>query len=254
MFKGFQDNSALQQFHGFPNLNMQQATSAYGFSGVTFWLDAAYGLNTQTNFGAVSSWQQRVGGGTYVQATAGDQPRLVLNDANYNNLPSVESLNAVNDFMIANTGLKLGTSYTVAIVAKANTIGNNSQCVIGFNQSNTPGFILGGNRGTTTGIGFTTDVDTISPALQGTTESTNARIHIITNTNIVVNGINEVTGTGASRPIELTQIFRGGSIPGGVPLNPLIGSIAEIIAFGYSMTSDEAIALSNNINQKYALY
>ena len=233
---------------------MQQATSAYGFGGVTFWLDAAYGLNTQTNLGAVSSWQQRVGGGTFVQATAGDQPRLILNDANYNNLPSVESLTAANDFMIAITGLKLGTSYTVAIVAKANTIGNNAQCVIGFPQSSTPGFILGGTRATTTGVGYSINVDLNSPALQGTTESTNARIHIITNTNIVVNGINEATGTGVSRPIDLTQIFRGGEVAGGAPQNPLIGSIAEIIAFPYSMTSDEAIALSNNINQKYAIY
>lgn len=254
MFKSFQDTSALQQFHGFPNLNMQQATSAYGFSGVTFWLDAAFGLNTQTNLGAVSRWQQRVGGGIFEQATAGAQPRLILNDANYNNLPSVEST-SVNQSMGALTGLKLGNRYTVAVISKVNTQNVQQIGIIGnFTNNSGGGIIAGGTRATTTGFGYTTLAENTSPQLQGTTETTNARIQVVTNTEIIINGSIEATGTGSSTGNDLNVIFRAGSISGGFPSSYLVGSIAEIIAFGYSMTSDEAIALSNNINQKYALY
>lgn len=246
MFKSFQDTSALQQFHGFPNLNMQQATSAYGFSGVTFWLDAAYGLNTQTNLGAVSRWQQRVGGGVFEQATAGSQPRLILNDANYNNLPSVESVDNQR-VMSASIGLKLNNQFTIAIISKVNTV-NTTNGIIGLPVATnlSTGIIDGGTNTGYNGFGYVRG-DVLQ--FQGTTESMNARIKIITPTNVIVNGVNESTGT-LSEVNELTTIFQIGNST----LRRLIGSIAEIIAFGYSMTSDEAIALSNNINQKYALY
>ena len=247
MFKSFQDTSALQQFHSFPNLNMQQATSAYGFSGVTFWLDAAYGLNTQTNLGAVSSWQQRVGGGTFVQATAGAQPRLILNDANYNNLPSVEAQdNARIMLSDSNLGLKYNGNNTVAVISKVNTV-NTVNGIIGRNDAAGFGIIDGGSAGGVNGFGH---VFNGSVVLQGTTETTNSRIKIITNTNVIINGINQSTGTNTNSYSEYFQLFRTAS---GNVAN-LIGSIAEIIAFGYSMTSDEAIALSNNLNQKYAIY
>jgi hypothetical protein len=245
MFKSFQDTSALQQFHSFPNLNMQQATSAYGFSGVTFWLDAAYGLNTQTNLGAVSSWQQRVGGGTFVQATAGAQPRLILSDANYNNFPSVE--NHLNDRQLsASIGLKFNQNTTVAIISKINA--NDSINGIIGNSSPENCIFDGGNNSGFNGFGF---LGSSGISLQGTTESTNARIKILTSTNIIVNGVIETTGSIGNANAELRTLFGGNAAGGtGVPLS----SIAEIICFGYSMTSDEAIALSNNINQKYALY
>lgn len=237
MFKGFQDNSALQQFHGFPNLNMQQATSAYGFSGVTFWLDAAYGLNTQTNLGAVSRWQARVGGSIFEQTTAGSQPRLILSDANYNNLPSVESTSLARE-MTAFVGFKFNPQITLAVISKVNTI-TNQNTIFGATANNIH------DGGTGTGLnGFG-----ISTTFQGTTESVNTRIKILTSTNIFVNGTIETTGTIGSLNQEYFTIFRQSGTN-----NTLIGTIAEIIAFGYAMTSDEAIALSNNINQKYAIY
>lgn len=230
---------------------MQQATSAYGFSGVTFWLDAAYGLNTQTNLGAVSSWQQRVGGGTFVQATAANQPRLILNDANYNNLPSVQSVD-FNRAMIAQqgTGLKVNPQITIAVVSKVDTI-NGINGIIGNTTGITAdaaGVNDGGSFANYNGFGYTTGN---TQRLQGTTESTNPRIKILTSTNIIINGVIETTGS-FSDTRDLNGLF--GVATGVFQSTKLIGSIAEIIAFGYSMTSDEAIALSNNINQKYALY
>ena len=247
MFKSFQDTSALQQFHGFPNLNMQQATSAYGFSGVTFWLDAAYGLNTQTNLGAVSSWQARVGGATFVQATAGNQPRLILNDANYNNLPSVEAQDNAR-FMdtVLGSGLKMSVpNVTVAVVSKINTASQRN-AVMSLSTSAGTGIFDGGTRGGYNGFGWYVNDPAV---LIGTTETLTTRIKIVSGTNVIVNGVNETTGNAGSVQTELNRLFRFDASG-----SNLIGSIAEIIAFGYSMTSDEAIALSNNLNQKYAIY
>ncbi|CAB4137581.1 hypothetical protein UFOVP318_43 [uncultured Caudovirales phage] len=247
MFKSFQDTSALQQFHSFPNLNMQQATSAYGFSGVTFWLDAAYGLNTQTNLGAVSRWQARVGGSVFEQATAGSQPRLILSDANYNNLPSVESVSNAR-FMQSdpNLGLKYNGNNTIAVISKVNTI-NLANGIIG--RSETVGWGIN-DGGSVAGANGFSHVFNGTLILQGTTETNTTRIKIITNTNVIINGSNETTGTNTIQTTEYFNLFRTQNATAG----NLIGSIAEIICFGYSMTSDEAIALSNNINQKYALY
>jgi hypothetical protein len=245
MFKGYQDTSNQSQFKGFPNLNMQGAVSAYGFSGVSFWLDAAYGLNTQTNLGAVSSWQQRVGGGTFTQGTAGSQPRLILSDANYNGYPSVEAVDGQR-FMITSNGLRLNVNgITLVVVSKINTA-TQGNSIIGNDVQN---YIWdGGTAAGFVGFGFrTANIN----RLQGNTETTNPRIKILTGNNIIiVNGTNEtVSGTIGDVSIEFTRLFNilAGSVA-------YIGTIAEIIAFPYSMTSTDAIALSDRINQKYALY
>jgi hypothetical protein len=238
MFKGFNN----RQLHGFPNLNFNGDISAYGFGGVSFWLDAAFGLNTQTNLGTVSRWQARVGGGVFEQATAASQPRLILNDANYNNLPSVESTDGQR-IMTASNGLRINQNgVTVAIISKVNT-SSNWNVIIG-NQSPQIGIVDGGTNAALNGFGY---IGASGLLIQGTTESTNPRIKILTNTNVIVNGVNETTGT-LGQNTELFTIFRNGGT------ERLIGTIAEIIAFNYSMSSTDAIALSNNINQKYAIY
>lgn len=240
MFKNYQDTSSADQFKGFPNLNFQGSNSAYGFSGVSFWLDAAFGLNTQTNLGAVSRWQARVGGSVFEQATAGNQPRLILSDANYNNFPSVEAQDNAR-FMDAPFGIAFQPNITIAVVSKVVTQLSEVH-IITNGATATLGVTDGGSSAVYTGFGFRT-------ALQGTTETTTARIKVLTGTNIIVNGVNEATGSVGSSIATLSRIFRLDSA-----LRQLIGSIAEIIAFNYSMTSTDAIALSDRINQKYALY
>lgn len=249
MFKGYQDTSNQSQFKGFPNLNMQGAVSAYGFSGVSFWLDAAYGLNTQTNLGAVSSWQQRVGGGTFVQATAGSQPRLILSDANYNGYPSVEAQDT-SRFLTANNGLKFNVpTITVAVISKINTA--RAVNIIFSNNLSAGTYSAIHDGGTSTSPLFSGfgNVGNGSIQLQGNTESTNARIKIITSTNIIVNGVSETTsGSIGTTYTELITLFNTSGV------GSTLSTIAEIIAFPYSMTSTDAIALSDRINQKYALY
>jgi hypothetical protein len=242
MFKGFNN----KQQNSFPNLNFQMNNSAYGFSGVDFWLDAAFGLNTQTDLGAVSRWSPRIGKSVFEQATAGSQPRLVLNDANFNNLPSVQSQDSSRFMQSPNLyGLSLSTGCTIAVVSKVNTV-NVYNGVIGQNTAGRLGIIDGGS---TAGVnGFGTVIG--ATLFQGTTESTNSRIKILTNSNIIVNGVNEFTGTNTAVNYEFDTLFRVLN----VTTNSLVGNIAEIIAYNFTMTSAQCIELSNNINTKYALY
>jgi hypothetical protein len=249
MFKSYQDTISADQFRGFPNLNFQGSNSAYGFSGVSFWLDAAFGLNTQTNLGAVSKWQARVGGGVFEQATAGNQPRLILSDANYNNFPSVEAQDSAR-IMESSIGLKYqSTAITVAVISKVNVAQQYNGIIGRFSTGDAVnvGITDGGGNASYNGFGYFQGTS----AMQGTTESLNARIKILTSTNIIINGSIETTGTAIGAFQELVTLFRTNSQ---TAQSGLRGSIAEIIAFNYSMSSTDAIALSDRINQKYAIY
>jgi hypothetical protein len=246
MFKSYQDTSTAGQFRGFPNLNFQGSNSAYGFSGVSFWLDAAFGLNTQTNLGAVGRWQPRVGNGIFGQGTAGSQPRLILNDVNYNNLPSIQSVDSSRVMSAAN-GFRLNSSgFTLAIVSKVNTALDVNVLLsvsVGAPYIDDGGILSGFNGFGLGGLTFQTQ-----SSFQGTTESLNPRIKIMTSSNIIVNGNNEFTGNFGNN-LEFVNLFEGGAAN-----RRFIGTLAEIILFDYTMTSTDAIALSDRINQKYALY
>jgi len=241
MFKGYQNSNSSPLYRGFPNLNFQTNVSAYGFSGVYFWLDASFGLNTQTNLAAVSRWQPIIGRSAFVQDTAANQPRFIASDVNYNNLPSVQSVG--NRSMIAQYGLQINQQFTIAIVSKVDI----ATTVNGIIGTATRGINDGGTRSGFNGFGVNTNFNT-QTAFQGTTESTNTRIKIMSNNNIIVNGVSEYTGTLGLNE-EFDRIFLSGGSD-----QALTGSIAEIIAFNFAMTSQQCIDLSNNINQKYALY
>lgn len=244
MFKSFQDTSNQSQFKSFPNLNMQQATSAYGFSGVTFWLDAAYGLNTQTNLGAVSSWQSRLGGITFTQTTAANQPRLILNDANFNNLPSIDA-HDTNRFMNANFPIGFNSDITILWVSKTNTL-KQADTILASNQ---PSWAILLNSGTDnpniTGSGIYSSSGTFT----GTTELTTPKISVYTNNNIIVNGNSQRTGTAIASYSAFDQLFRYSS----QAYNGIL-SLAELIIFNNKLSNTDMLALSDRINQKYAIY
>jgi hypothetical protein len=236
MFKGFNN----KQQNGFPNLNFRGDISAYGFGGVSFWLDAAFGLNTQNNLGAVSYWMPRVGSSPFIQNTAGNQPRLVLNDANYNNLPSIESTGA-GRFMQSTLGnLPYSRFCTIAIISKVNNAAAINS-IIGLGNN---GIFDGGTSVNLNGFGFYPNG---TPTFQGTTETSATRIKIMSFDTIVVNGLTEFTGTNNTGTFDFNTLFR-------VSNTDMVGSIAEIIAYNFSMTSTQCTELSNNINSKYAIY
>lgn len=238
MFKGFP--SKRSQFNSFPNLNFQMNNEAYGFSGCTFWLDAAYGLNTQTDLAAVSEWKPKIGFSSFLQSTAANQPRLVLSNALYNNYPTVETITNAR-------GMTSNYTYTVfntiAFVANYNTI-NNANVIIGKSADNSDIVGLGGGIAGINGpflrIGG-------GSYISATTESTTVKIVVMTRDGIWVNGVNEFSGdTRIGR--SFTNIFRASD-----GTAALIGNIAEILIFSQDLT-DEAIQLSDLLNLKYAIY
>jgi hypothetical protein len=243
MFKGFQDTSRSQLFKGFPNLNFQINNEAYGFSGCTFWLDAAYGLNTQVDLAAVSSWIDRIKNIKFIQATAGNQPRLIVSSPSYNNNPVI-NFNTSTRFLASN--INISSFATIAIVANYDTLGGRN-CVLGNAISAEDNLLSLG--GTVTGFNGVTIGTGGNAIASGTTEDTTVKIAIINKTNIYVNGLSEYSGN--------TQIqhkyfrFVGQWVNGS---NALIGSVAEIILFDSHLTNDQCVALSDRLNSKYAIY
>lgn len=242
MFKGFQDKS--KQFHGFPNLNFQMNNEAYGFSGCTFWLDAAYGLNTQTDLAAVSSWKDRISGINFEQATAGNQPRLVVADANFNNLPSID-FDVAAKVLVSSVGIGFG-NHTIAFIAKVN-VAQSANCIFSQNENASSNIYLGGTTAGITGIG----VYNTATSLIGTPSIENTSTHIaaITTTEIVVDGVQNTTGNWIPG-VSYNTIGRGTTTTSA----NLRGRVSEIIIFKRKLSSDELITLSTNINSKYAIY
>jgi hypothetical protein len=253
MFKSFSDSSRNQEFHGFPNLNFQMNNEAYGFSGCTFWLDAAYGLNTQTNLGAVSSWKDRIGGIDFVQATAGNQPRLVLSDADFNNYPSIEFYTSVRNLVSITGGCAVNNKTTMVYVFKK--INNSSATTYAnllFGLTSTgagaglfPRFVLG--TSVTSGVGYSNGATAIQ-WYSTTPFDTNSHIIIVNKDNYIDNGT-------ALTPIG-TYIINStfNAINGQGAQVQFTFKLAEIISINNVLDEMNCIELSNRINSKYAIY
>jgi hypothetical protein len=243
MFKGFQNNRRSNGFNSFPALNFQMNNEAYGFSGCSFWLDAAYGLNTQTDLAAVSFWQPRIGSYNFTQTTVANQPRLVKNDVSFNNLPTIEFNASAKNLTIPNSNsMTLGN--TIAVIAKYDSL-QAFNCVIRTNS--TGGGIYWG--GTSAGYEGPTWRSPISGAVQiaSLADSSNTQIAVFTPERIYVNGSQTNTGTATGFNTGLQTL-------GAPDTSTLYGRIAEIVAFNFVMTTSQISLLSDNINSKYAVY
>jgi len=68
-----------------PKNGIRPTNYAYGYSNVIHDFDPKFGLNTATDLAAISYWYDKVNNHKAVQATAGNQPRLILSEVNFNN-------------------------------------------------------------------------------------------------------------------------------------------------------------------------
>jgi hypothetical protein len=247
MFKGFQSKS--RQFNGFPNLNFQTNNEAFGFSG-WYWLqDAEYGLNTSVNLDPVTRWQSKIGYYIFSQSTAANQPRLILNDSDFNNYPSVDfsvdrnralqTLNAASIDMY-NPGSTFVFVYKLALV-------NNMNNILSFNAITNQNIVGGGTLSHITGFGLTTSVNA---QFLSTIEDAAKHLAIIicnkTNSEIIIDGVSVATGS-----ISISQSF---NLLGGVIGTNMNGKIAFAGSLNRSMSSVDAIELSSRINLKYGIY
>jgi hypothetical protein len=246
MFKGFNSNA---MFSGVPRSNFGMDHTAYNFGGAIFWLDAAYGLNTQTDLAAVSSWSERFNGFEFLQATAGNQPRLVLNDPNFNNLPSIEAVDTSRYMESISGGLEISSDYTTALVVKADAFGGNTLVGIMGTRNAEASTLNGFNCGGSAGYGGFGFIKNNVSTFQTGSNSTAPSIVIMNNSKIFVNGVEEYSGT-LNNSTTLRLLFRLGGNSGW----SLNGRIAEIVSFNRNFTDTEIGELSSRLNSKYNLY
>jgi len=250
MFKGFQNTSRTNGFNGFPALNFRMNNQAYGFSGCSFWLDAAYGLNTQTDLAAVSSWQTRIGGVAFTQSTAANQPTLVLSDASFNNLPTINFTAGNTRFMLSSPNSYVGLgNVTIAIVYQIQSTSTNGNRLVSDSTTanNAIGIASNGANAGMNGLGLYTGTSTST--ISGTTEDTNPHIGILSDRYVYVNGVQEATGSS-----QFIYGFNQLGSQGSTNNTATQAKIAEIIIFNRLMTDLQMANLSTNINSKYAIY
>ena len=248
MYKGFHDTSKGSEFKGFPNLNFQMNNSAYGFSGLIFWLDAAFGLNTQVNGAGVSSWKEITRGLNFTQPTVASQPLYRSSEATMNNLPCVDFVDS-GKFMTGSDFIGVSNFTTIAFVIKVNSIlSAGSRNLFLANGSGGRNIYLGGGDAAIDGIGiYDVNVTVIKSAIEDTLP------HIVVikfgsgDAEIVIDGVSRVTGTclGLTNPKDIGT---------GNSANTLVAKVAEILFYNQKLSSADCIRLCNNLNAKYAIY
>jgi hypothetical protein len=251
MFKGFQKG---QQFKGFPALNFQMNNEAYGFSGCTLWLDAAYGLNTQTDGASISSWQSRIGETTFIQKTAGNQFSYEDSLLAFNNYPAILS-NTGARFMTSNNSIGLSNNFTIAFVVQRTSAIQQANVICHGNLDNislsaTDWFGAGGNfTASITGYGFYNSIAGAVAKIVSTNEDSNAHIVIITNNTLCIDGVNVVTSGNAIPFGSINCLgYNNSNAPWG-------GYLGEMLIYSNNKLSDsDCIQLSDRLNQKYAIY
>jgi hypothetical protein len=238
MFKGFNN----RQQHGFPSLSFFGDKTAYGQGGCSFWLRADFGTNTIIDGARVSTWIDSIGGIILGQTTSANQPFYDSQNASFNNLPVID-FNAANTRLYTDaTGVRpISNVRTFAIVANYGTIQSRNYVISNFNDNS--GIIYGG---TTTGINGV-GVYESTTLYSGTTESTSAKITVITDNLIMVNGIVENNTSFNLQRTYNTIGHDSGTFT-------LRGNVAEIIGFSFPLNQDQALAISTQLNQKYVIY
>lgn len=245
MFKGFQDTSKSSQFSGFPSLNFQMNESAYGFSGAVLWLDAAFGLNTQTDLGAISEWKDRISGSKYTQSTAGSQPRLILSDVNFNGYPSVENLSSSKQLNAVSVP-GIGSNFTFACVAKNNSISPGNSLI----QGGSCAVLMGGTEQiNNTGIGLYNNETGSVSYIKSTVEDIAPHVFVISNNLLIIDGAVVATTAFTMPGANFTNLFGSGSFG-----RTFLGRLAEFIGYNRSLSSTECVALSSALNAKYVIY
>jgi hypothetical protein len=230
-----------------PINGIRKTNYAYGFGGAYFWLDASMFTSTKTNGSAISEWKDRLLNMLLYQYTGANQPTFTLSDINFNNYSSV--VFSANNFMNISQPLGFPQDFVIAVVYKINTIqttGNNLfRVAIGTGDSTFD--IIGLQRQATASGEYIRNAGGIQNA-NPTINNTSPHISIYTPTKIYRDGTNMVSGLTAF-PLN-SALFLGVNTTG----RQLTSSIAEIICYDASLTEDQLVTLSDNINSKYAIY
>ncbi len=246
MFKGF--GTKQEAFHGIPHLNFQMNNEAYGFSGCTFWLDAAYGLDTQTDLAAVSKWVDRILGISFEQTTAANQPRLVASDGDFNNYPSIDFYSTARRLTTSGY-FSMNGGDTLVMICKVTTADTRGNALFYGNGLNDQHICLRAD-GAGGGHGVFSNLNT-SPKItyvDSTIIDVAPHIVIMTNSDVVVDGV--LTSSGYNwTPSTAYQNLS--STSGSIALQ---SKVAEVIKYSQKLSTNKMIELCDNINSKYLIY
>lgn len=246
MFKGFKNTKAGPNFHGFPAKGFNMSQSAYGFSGVYAWLDAAYGLDTQVNLGAISSWIDKATGTIFSQSTAGNQPRYSATNGAFNNLPAVD-FQDTDRFLTSLRGIQTYNSMTVAFVAQKSVANSRNILLTTSSVIESGNIRLGMGATLGQGIGvYNGDTILVSSGVNDTAPHIVVMSMGATGTaQIIIDGVQVATGSWT-----FSDAWRAIGVSGNGPH----ALLAEVLCFDSSMTQQQCVALSDNLNTKYAIY
>lgn len=214
--------------------------SAYGFGNCTFWMDAAFGLNTNTNGASVTYWIDRIKGVTMTQTTAAQQPTLTLTDANFNNYPTLKFSGGRN-MTFPTTGFP--SDFTIVAVYK----------IIGISVRTND--LLIGSDGNSCCISaqLTSHGERLtkydSSNFGASVNNTASHISILTSSDIYRDGASVASGGTATGLLAATQM--GNNSASNRNLN---SDVAEVLIYSKKLTTTEMVSLSSNINSKYAIY
>jgi hypothetical protein len=246
MFKGF---SNRQGFNGVPDNGsaFSSALFAYSYPNCRFWLDANRGTNTQVNGANVSQWIDQASGIIFAQTTAINQPTYVLNDANFNNFPSVD-FNPNTKFLRPQQGKidTYGPKTTIVCVVKPNLImprGNIifTGSVANLDYVNVAALAAGGGEGPGVSYGPTQVIRFGSNTLA-------AQIIVITTDRIFVNGVKNTIGGPWSPRVAFDYLSAS-------DLNYSLNSrLAEALIYNRYFEDSEVFSLMDILNAKYAIY
>lgn len=222
-----------------PKSRVRGANYKYGFSGCYFDLDARFGTNTKTDLAAISSWSDQIAGVSYTHATAGNQPRYIAADSNFNNFPSIQRQTSAR-WLGSINGVGIRQGFTLVYVGKVDTNNGANSCL-----ENNP--TLGGSAGDII-LALTPTVLLGSDAADLTTAIDNTSPFIlVANTNeLWINGVQQVTGN-----IKLTRTIntlgRNGSGSNDV------GRTTRLMLFE-GIGGSSFAQLSDNVNKDYLAY
>jgi hypothetical protein len=237
MFNSFSKKPFV--FNGIPPNQFssnKRSIEAYGYPGCELMWDSQFGTDTVTNGATVTYWNDVVQGRRLV---ADSTPTYALNDASFNNYPSLQCPNANTVFRISNSGDDIVVVAPFTIVFVVRKIADNT----GSN------LILSRPSGTTNAIQIR-GVQMLNTTLvtAPSVNDTAGHIIIVTNTNLYVDGVSRATATSFSPAVSYTHFgFNSGNAANCM-------SAFAMVAFYRQNYGAETITLSNNINAKYAVH
>lgn len=245
-FKGWQSTKRERLFAKFPNLQISATTWRFGFNKALHDFDAMFAGAVVSNGDPVDFWIDQIAHIKFTAPSSAARPIWISSDSNAGNQPGV-NFDTAAKLLVGDIGFGMPSSFTVLAVFRVNAIQSTFNGLLTDNISTPEGAIIGGGSGTGrngAGIYYSGNAGMIS-----TVNDTLSHIMVVTNQQVVIDGIQKVTGNvapGNQMKAIAATTANTGQTPKAV--------IYRLIVFGQMLSDSECIKLSDNANALYAIY